>query len=291
MFAIEHYCKAESAEDAVRFLAANPEAKVIAGGTDVLIRLHEGSKAYGNLVDINGLTELKEITEEADGTVRIGSMATFSEIMDSDIVSRRVPVIAEAVGTVGGPQLRNMATMGGNICNGAVSADSAGALLVHEADLVILGADGERVASVLGFHQGPGRVALKQGDLLTSFRIRPENYKGFGAAYYKYAMRDAMDIATIGCTAATRLDGDQIDELRLAFTVAAPKPIRCEHAEKSATGKSLSEKTLKAVSDAVEKDVKPRTSWRATKEFRLHIIRTLTERVVRQAAERAGGKF
>ena len=291
MFAIDHYNEAQSVKEAVKLMTADPEAKLIAGGTDVLIRLHGGSKEYRSLVDINGLAELKEISEETDAAVRIGSMATFSEIMNSDVVNRRVPVIAEAVGTVGGPQLRNMATMGGNICNGAVSADSAGALLVLEADLEIQGVDGERVVPIVGFHQGPGRVALKQGDVLVAFRIRPENYKGFGAAYYKYAMRDAMDIATIGCTAATRLDGDKIDQLRLAFTVAAPKPIRCEHAEKAAVGKSLSEKTLKAISDTVQKDVKPRSSWRATKEFRLHVIRTLTQRVVRQAVERAGGKF
>ncbi|MCP4110332.1 MAG: xanthine dehydrogenase FAD-binding subunit XdhB [Desulfobacteraceae bacterium] len=289
MFAIERYSRAKSVEDAVRLLADDPGARIIAGGTDVLIRLHEGSKKYRSLVDINGLSEMKEITREADGTVRIGAMATFSEIMDSDVVKTHVPVIAEAAGTVGGPQLRNMATIGGNICNGAVSADSAGALLVHEADLAILGADGEQVVPILGFHQGPGQVALKQGDMLTAFRIRPENYKGFGAAYYKYAMRDAMDIATIGCTAAVRLDNDKIDELRLAFTVAAPKPIRCEHAEKAALGKPLSEETLKAVSDAVEKDVNPRTSWRAAKEFRMHIIRTLAERVVRLAFERSEG--
>ena len=291
MFAIERYNKAQNVKEAVNLLAADPDTKIIAGGTDVLIRLHGGSKEYRNLVDINGLAELKEISEETDGTVRIGAMATFSEIIDSDIVNRCVPVVAEAVSTVGGPQLRNTATMGGNICNGAVSADSAGALLVLEADLEIQGIHGEREIPVVGFHQGPGRVALKQGDVLTTFRIRPENYKGFGAAYYKYAMRDAMDIATIGCTAAARLDGDKIDELRLAFTVAAPKPIRCEHAEKTAAGLPFSEKTLQVISDTVQKDVKPRDSWRATKKFRLHVIRTLTQRVVRQAVERAGGKF
>ncbi|MDM8542238.1 xanthine dehydrogenase FAD-binding subunit XdhB [Desulfococcaceae bacterium HSG9] len=291
MFAIERYNKAQNVKEAVNLLAADPDAKIIAGGTDVLIRLHGGSKEYRNLVDINGLAELKEISEEAGGAVRIGSMATFSEIMDSDIVNRCVPVIAEAVSTVGGPQLRNTATMGGNICNGAVSADSAGALLVLQADLEIQGIGGEREVPVVGFHQGPGRVSLKQGDVLTAFRIKPENYKGFGASYYKYAMRDAMDIATIGCAAAARLDGDKIDELRLAFTVAAPKPIRCEHAEKTAAGKPLSEKTLEAISDIVQKDVKPRSSWRAAQEFRLHLIRTLTQRVVRQAIERAGGKF
>jgi xanthine dehydrogenase FAD-binding subunit len=211
--------------------------------------------------------------------------------MDSDVVKKRVPVIAEAAATVGGPQLRNMATMGGNICAGVPCADSAGALLVLEADLEIRGVDGERVVPVVGFHLGPSRVDLKQGDVLVVFRIRPENYKGFGAAYYKYTMRDAMDIASIGCTAAARLDGDKIAELRLAFTVAGPTPLRCETAEKAAVGKPLSEETLKTIRNAVEKDVKPRDSWRASKEFRLHVIRTLTQRVVRQAVERAGGKF
>jgi xanthine dehydrogenase FAD-binding subunit len=242
-------------------------------------------------VDINGLTALKEITEEADGSVRIGCLATFSEIMDSDVVNRRVPVIAEAAATVGGPQLRNTATMGGNICAGVPCADSAGALLVLEADLEIRGVDGKRVVPVGGFHLGPSRVDLKQGDVLVAFYIRPENYKGLGTAYYKYSMRDAMDIATIGCTAAVRLDGDKIAELRLAFSVAAPTPLRCKTAEKAALGQPLSEETLKAITNEVAKDVNPRNSWRATKEFRLHIIRTLTQRVVRQAIERAGGQF
>ncbi len=291
MFAIERYSKAQSVEDAVKLLAADPEARLIAGGTDVLIRLHQGSQDFRNLVDINGLAALKEITEEADGTVRIGCLATFSEIMDSDVVNRRVPVIAEAVATVGGPQLRNMATMGGNICAGVPCADSAGALLVLEADLEIMGVDGERVVPMVGFHLGPSRVSLKQEDVLVVFRIRPENCKDLGAAYYKYSMRDAMDIATIGCTAAVRLDGDIIAELRLAFTVAGPTPLRCETAEKAAVGKPLSAETLKAIRNAVEKDVKPRDSWRASKEFRMHVIRTLTQRVVRQAVERAGGTF
>jgi xanthine dehydrogenase FAD-binding subunit len=291
MFAIERYSKAQSVEDAVKLLAADPAAKLIAGGTDVLIRLHEGSRDFRSLVDINGLAALKEITEAADGTVRIGCLATFSEIMVSDVVNRRVPVIAEAAATVGGPQLRNMATMGGNICAGVPCADSAGALLVLEADLEIRGVDGQRVVPVVGFHLGPSRVALKQEDVLVVFRIRPESYKDLGAAYYKYTMRDAMDIATIGCTAATRVDGDKIAELWLAFTVAGPTPLRCETAEKAAVGQPLSAKTLKAVVNAVEKDLKPRDSWRATKEFRLHVIRTLTQRVVRQAVERAGGKF
>jgi len=289
MFAIERYEKAESIEDAVRLLAADPGARIIAGGTDILLRLREGSRDHANLVDIHRLDALRQITEKTDGTLRIGAMATFSEIMDSEIVCKRVPLIAEAVGTIGGPQLRNMATMGGNICAGVPCADSAGALLVLEADLEIHGVDGRRMVPVTGFHLGPGQVALTRGDVLVAFHIRPGDFREFGAAYYKYAMRDAMDIATIGCTAAVHLSGDRFGELRLAFSVAAPTPVRCRQAEKAAEGQPVSVETLKAVSDAVEKDVSPRTSWRATKEFRLHLIRTLTGRIVRQAVERAGG--
>ena len=286
MFAIERYSKAHSLEEAVKLLAADPAAKLIAGGTDVLIRLHEGSKDFKSLVDINGLAALKEITEAADGTVRIGCLATFSEIMDSDVVNRRVPVIAEAAATVGGPQLRNMATMGGNICAGVPCADSAGALLVLEADLEIRGVDGQRVVPVAGFHLGPSRVALKQEDVLVGFRIRPANYKGLGAAYYKYTMRDAMDIATIGCAVACKLKDGKVEGLRLAFAVAGPTPLRCWRTEEKSQGALADESLLKLVAGSVLDDLRPRDSWRASKDFREQIITTLAERVLREAINR-----
>ena len=179
--------------------------------------------------------------------------------------------------------------MGGNICNGAVSADSACAALVYEFDLQIQGPEGERVESIHGFHTGPGRTILKKGDLLTYFVIRPHNYTNFGASYIKYAMRGAMDIATIGCGAAIKMDGAKVETLKLAFTVAAPTPIRCRTAEKIMEGTTISEESLQRLADAVETDVKPRTSWRASKEFRLHIIRTLAKKVTRQAIENQGG--
>ena len=290
MFDIEHYEKADSVDEAVRLLAADPGARLIAGGTDVLIRLREGRQGYGRLIDINDVAELKGISRDADGTLRIGALTTFSEIMASDVIARHVPVIAAAVGTAGGPQLRNQATIGGNICNGAVSADGAGALLVHAARLEIQGPGGRRRTSLEGFYRGPGQVTLDHDEVLAAFLIAPRDYRGFGAAWFKYAMRESMDIATIGCAAAVRIDGDVIDKLRLAFTVAAPTPIRCPHAEKTAAGRQLNGGTLAAVAADLEKDVRPRTSWRADKEFRLHLIRTLAERMIRQAAERAGGK-
>jgi len=290
MFPIDNYHYATSIKDAIKTLAADEQAKILAGGTDVLVRLHEGKPGYGHLVDINGLDELRQISRDEQGNIFIGSLASFSEICRHEITSEHLPMLAESLLTIGGPQVRNTGTMGGNICNGAVSADSACAALVYEFDLIIQGPTGDRTESIHGFHTGPGRTILQQGDLLKYFVIRPPNYTGFGAAYIKYAMRGAMDIATIGCGAAVKMNGTVFDTVKLAFTVAAPTPIRCRTAEQAVTGRDFSEKTLQILTDALAEDVKPRTSWRASKEFRLHIIRTLAGKVIRQAIDNQQGE-
>ncbi len=289
MFPIEKYHFASSVGDAVQALAADEKAKIIAGGTDVLVRLHGGNSDYDRLVDINGLSELKEIKIDGEGNILIGSLATFTEIMEHEVVKKHLPVIAESLATIGGPQVRNSGTMGGNICNGAVSADSACAALIHEFDLLIEGPEGERTESINGFHTGPGRTILQKGDILKYFCVKPEHYEGFSASYYKYAMRGAMDIATIGCGAAVKMKSDIIETLKLAFTVAAPTPIRCRNAEKAIENKTLTEETLQTMADALEEDVKPRDSWRASKDFRLHLIRTLAKKVTQQAVENQRG--
>ncbi len=291
MFPIEKYHYAKSVADAIQALAADEEAKIIAGGTDVLVRLHGGNSDYGRLVDINGLSELKKISIDENGIVDIGSLATFTEIMEHPIVREHLPLIVDSLGTIGGPQVRNTGTMGGNICNGAVSADSACAALIHEFELVIEGVAGERTQSINGFYTGPGRTVLQKGDVLKCFRIHPENYREFSASYYKYAMRGAMDIATIGCGAAVKMNGDIIETLKLAFTVAAPTPIRCRNAEIVMKNRGVTQENLAALANAVVEDVKPRSSWRAGRDFRLHIIKTLAKRVTCQAVENHGGGF
>ncbi len=289
MFPIRSYHRATSVADAVAVLATTPGARIIAGGTDVLVRLHDGVAGYDTLVDINGLDELRRIAMEADGTISIGALATCTEIIEHDLVREHLPMLAQSLATIGGPQIRNTATMGGNICNGAVSADSACAALVYEFDLVIAGQDGERIESIHGFHTGPGRTILGRGELLTAFRIRPENYRNLGASYYKYAMREAMDIATIGCGAGIRLDArGRIATLKLAFTVAAPTPIRCLGAEQAVLGMPVDRESMRILGKAVADDVRPRTSWRAERTFRLHIIKNLASRVVMEAVAELG---
>lgn len=226
MFAMQSYRKAASAAEAVRLLGADPTARLIAGGTDVLIRLRELEDTYGRLVDIHDLPELKPITLEPDGTLRVGAGATFTALMESPLVMKHIPMLGEAAASVAGPQIRNVGTIGGNLCNGAVSADTCAPVLALNGFLNILGPEGLRTTPALGFHTGPGNVALKHDEILLSVDFKPEDWKKWGSSYFKYAMREAMDIATIGCAAAVKLEGNRIGELRLAYSVSAPVPVR-----------------------------------------------------------------
>ncbi|MFQ9869108.1 MAG: xanthine dehydrogenase subunit XdhB, partial [Bilophila wadsworthia] len=259
MFDIQSYQKAESVSDAIRLLGEDPEARLIAGGTDVLIKLRE-FEGFSRLVDIHDLPELKPITREADGTVRVGSGASFTDLEESPIIRECIPMLGESAASVAGPQIRNMGTIGGNLCNGAVSADTCAPVLALNGYLNIRGAEGERTIPALGFHTARRVAPAGSGP---SVEFRPEDWQGWGAAYHKYAMREAMDIATIGCAAAVRLDGTVISGIRLAYSVSAPIPVRCPSAEASALGRSATPEalpaTLAAISAAVEADVQPRT--------------------------------
>jgi xanthine dehydrogenase FAD-binding subunit len=288
MFEIKEYKKANSVKEAVSFLAKNPDAKLIAGGTDVLIKLREGKKGFTSLIDIHGLKELKFVELTDNGDIKIGSAMTFSLLTENEIILKHTPIIALAAGTIGGPQIRNVATIGGNLCNGAISADSIGSLFVLDAILEIEGISGVRTLPITQFYLGPGKVAIEHDEILKSIIIKKGNYDNYGAYYYKYAPRNAMDIATIGCAASCKLNKDIIDNFKIAFTVAAPKPLRCIAAEKFAKGQKISEKLIDDIAQLVIKDLKPRDSWRASKDFRVHIIKTLAKRVTYQTVKNAG---
>lgn len=290
MFDIEMYHRAGSVQDAVALLAAHPQARLLAGGTDVLIQLHHHNARYRQVIDIHGLPQLRKIELDSDGTLHIGSAVTFTELIESPLVQKHLPALATAAASIAGPQIRNVATWGGNICNGATSADSATPSLIYQVQLEIASPQGTRYADINGFHTGPGKVALNPGELVVAFHIPPQPGGNVGSAHFKYAMRDAMDIATIGCAAWCQIDDGRFKALRLAFGVAAPTPIRCAHAEQAALDQPLTAATLAAISEAVLQDVSPRSSWRAAKDFRLHLIQTMAKRVIGQAVEQAGGK-
>ena len=285
--------EAESVAHATELLLAHPEAKVIAGGSDVLIQMREGRLAGATLVSIYGLDELRGVSMEADGTIRIGSLTSFSHITKSPIIEEHIRVLGEAVDMVGGPQIRNIGTIGGNTCNGVTSADSASTLVAYDAIVELTGAEGKRLVPIREFYIKAGKVDLRPGEIETAILIPKESYEGCKGHYIKYAMRNAMDIATCGCSANVKLSADKktIERARLAYGVAGPVPMRAPSAEAAANGKPVSAETVEAFAKAALDDVNPRTSWRATKEFRLHLVEELARRALSEAIRLSGGEL
>ena len=291
MFNIKSYQKAENIKDAIGLLQNNPDAKLIAGGTDILIKLHKGKGGFHHLVDIHDLEELSFITMSKEKDIVIGPGTTFTQVATSPLVLEHIPVLSEAVLNIGGPQVRNMATIGGNICNGVPSADSATSLLSLNAVLTIEGPSGTRQMPIEKFFLSPGKVALDPYEILTAITVTHDNYAEYSGHFYKYAMRLAMDIATIGCAAVCKLENGLMRDLRISYGVAAPVPIRCHQAEDLAEGQPIDNQLLEKIANAVVAEVSPRSSWRASKELRLQIIKTLAKRVTKQVIINAGGKL
>ena len=289
MFNFKSYARAGSVREAIQLLGQNPEAHLIAGGTDMLVKLHKGKAQFDHLVDIHDLAELNYIHQNDQEDIIIGPLARFAHVAESELIGKHIPVLADAILTIGGPQVRNMATIGGNLCNGVPSADSATPLIALNAVVTIEGRNGTRQMPLESFFLGPSQVAVEQHEILTAITVTRDNYAGYTGHFHKYAMREAMDISTIGCSAVCKVKDDTLHDLRLAFGVAAPVPIRCKATEDRVRGLKITQKLLDDVAKAVPDDVRPRTSWRAAKEFRLQIITTLAQRVVEQAILKAGG--
>ena len=291
MYDMKSLHEAKSVDDAVRLLQEYPQAQVIAGGSDVLVQMREGKCAGAELVSIYGLDELRGVTIEEDGTIRIGSLTSFSHITKDPIIQKYINVLGEAVDTVGGPQIRNIGTIGGNTCNGVTSADSASTLFAWDAVIELTGPDGIRRIPIKAFYIKAGKVDLRPGEIQTAILIPREAYEGYEGHYIKYAMRNAMDIATLGCSVNVKLSEDKktFTDIRIAYGVAGPVPMRAVHAEAAGRGLKVTEENIGKIGDTVLEDVTPRDSWRASKAFREHISKLLCKRALREAVRRAGG--
>lgn len=291
MYDIKALYQASSVDDAVALRLAHPEAQIIAGGSDVLVQLREGKRAGAELISIQGLDELRGVRLEKDGSIRIGSLTSFSHIAGDPIIQQYVSVLGEAVDQVGGPQIRNIGTIGGNTCNGVTSADSASTLFAYDAMIELTGPDGVRRLPIKDFYIRAGKVDIREGELQTGILISRESYQNTFGHYIKYAMRNAMDIATLGTSVNVRLSPDRktVERVRVAFGVAGPVPLRAETAEKLAAGKPVSLELAEAFAQAVREDINPRDSWRAAREFRLHIAVESAKRAFVKSVEIAGG--
>jgi Aerobic-type carbon monoxide dehydrogenase, middle subunit CoxM/CutM homologs len=293
MFDFEALYEAHTIDEAVALRAAHPKAQVIAGGSDQLIKIRAGRLAGCELLSIYTVDELRGVTLDGDGTLRIGPLTSFSHVTRDPLINRLIPVLGEAVDQVGGPQIRNIGTIGGNVCNGVTSADSASTLLAWDAVMELTGPEGKRRVPDSAWYLKAGQVDIRPGEILTAILIPKTAYDGYFGSYFKYAMRNAMDIATTGCSVNVKLSADKktVGDARVAFGVASPVPVRAPSAEAVARGAAVSEKTAEDFSRAVLADIHPRTSWRATAEFREHISVEMAKRTFLEAVKRAGGEF
>lgn len=291
MYDIGSIYRAKSVDDAIAALERDSEALVIAGGTDVLIKVREGKLAGCRLVSIHDLPELKGIELSDAGDVEIGPLSTFRDVTFSPVIRGTIPVLGEAADSAGGPQLRAAGTIGGNVCNGITSADTASTLVALDAVLRVRGPRGEREVSIAEWYQGVGKVALAPYELLVKIVIPRANYEGYTGHYIKYAQRSAMDIATMGVSCLVKLTGDKkaVDDVSLAFGVAGPVPMRAYSAEAAVRGLPIGE-AAEQIGAAALDDVSPRTSWRASREFRIQLIRELSGRALQEAARKGGAQ-
>lgn len=293
MYDIKKIHQANNVEDVLKVLDANPNAKIMSGGTDVLIKMKERKLKDVEIISIGDILELKGISIDGEGTIIIKAATCFIDIINNEGILKHIPTLAKACNQIGSPQIRNIATIGGNLCNGAVSADVVPILLVLDAELHIKNINGEvKIINVNEFHTGPGQTSLEVGkEILTEIHIKKENYHDYGFDYFKYGKRNAMEIATLGCATGVKLnyEKNKITDFKISYSVAAPTPRRCSSLERLLIGNDISEETIKLIKPENIEELKPRDSWRASRDFRLQLIKEIGRRTAIEAIKSLGG--
>jgi carbon-monoxide dehydrogenase medium subunit len=256
---------------------------ILAGGTDLLVKMHESFSGPEYLLDIKKLDELKAFDETPEGGFIIGALTSHFAIGRSAVLSKRYAALAEAAESVGSPQIRIRGTIGGNICNAAPSGDTLGPLLALDAVCVVFGPDGERRIPTETFFTGPGRTALENGEILKEIILPPLGV-GIGSAYIKFARRKAMDLALLGASAVigTGPDG-RLGHVRISLTTAGPTPLRAKEAEAYLVGKLPEEGVIAEAGQIASREAKPRGSWRSSEEYRRDILATIVPDAIKKA--------
>ena len=295
MYDMSALYEAQSVQDAIELRLAHPEAQIIAGGTDVLVQMREGKRAGKALISIQKIDSMRGVSLDEEENLRIGSLTSFTHITNDPLIQRYINVLGEAVDMVGGPQIRNAGTIGGNTCNGVTSADSASTLHAWDALIEITGKNGIRRVPIHDFYLKAGTVDLKveEGEIQTAILIPKASYDRTFGHYIKYAMRNAMDIATLGTSVNARLSPDKktFERVRIAFGVAGPVPLRATRAEAFINDKEVTLSNIEAFGKMVLEDINPRDSWRASKAFRQHIAVESAKRCLMDSVTLAGGEL
>jgi carbon-monoxide dehydrogenase medium subunit len=281
MRAFDYYEPKTIAEACAMLAEAGPGARPLAGGTDLLIQLEMGKFEANAVVYLGRVAELARIEDDPAMGLRIGAAAPLRDIELHPAVRERYPALERGTAEIGSVQIRNLATLGGNVCNASPSADTSPALLAYDAAVEIAGGEGTRRLSIDEFWTGPGRTRLRAGEIVTAICLPPPP-AGLRSFYCKLAVRKAMDLAMVGVsiTAVPRNGG--LERVRIALGACAPICRRAGEAEALATGGDLRPDRIDAAAAAAVTATAPIDDHRASASYRREMVRVLTRRGLNQ---------
>lgn len=269
--------------EATKILAEHPgSVRVLAGGTDLVAWLRDDAVAPDLVVDIKNIPDLHDIKVEGD-VLHIGSLVTFTDLIESDLIEEHVPLLAEMAETVASPGIRNRATMVGNICSAVPSCDAGPVLLVYDTTVHLTGPGGARSVDIDDWFVGLRKTAKSDDELVTHLTIDLRKHGGVYVKLMRYAGEDLAQ-AAVGIVVHPEND------YRVAFGAVAPTPFRCARIEEALAGKDLTDDLINHVVAMVPDEIRPITDMRATAEYRTHITEVMLRRGLVAAAERLEGK-
>jgi len=284
------YAAPTSLKEATGLLAqANGKAKILAGGTDIIVQLREGLREADLVVDVKKIPELIELSYSPAKGLRLGASVPCHQIYDKVEIAKAYPALADAAHIVGGWQIQSRASVGGNLCNSSPAADTIPALIAHGVACVIAGPKGQREVKVEQFCTGPGKNVLQPGELLVTL-VFPPPAKRASSAYERFIPRNEMDIAVAGAGSWLQLspDGETVEKARIGLCAIAPTPKLAEEASNWLTGKPATEDIFARAGELARNVAAPITDMRGTAEYRMHLVGVLVKRTLLKAAQRAG---
>ncbi len=281
------YLSPKTIQEACSLLSQHGDkAQVIAGGTDLLVKMKGRLVTPGYVIGLKGIPKLDYIEADASG-LKIGALATIESILSSSGIQQRFPMLASAASRMATTQIRNMATVAGNLCNAAPSADSAPPLICLGAKVKLVSPEGERVVALEEFFTGPGETVLKAGEILAEIQV-PQQPANTGGAYLKLS-RTSVDLAVVGVGALVTLQGkgELCSEARIVLGAVAPTPLRAVKAEGVVKGKKIEDGLIEEVAGIASEEARPITDVRGSIYYRTEMVRVLTKRALRQALQQA----
>src|SRR5438876_5907327 len=276
-----------SVDECVKTLASRGDgAKTVAGGTDLLPQMKNGAVKPAVVVDLSGIAALRGVAAANGAGLRVGACATSRELELHPDVRKRYTALADGAALVGSVQVRNLATVGGNLCNAAPSADMAPPLMVLDAEAVIASPRGERRVPVSAFFKGVRQTVLASDELLVALVV-PAPAAGSGGSYIRHTPRRELDIAVVGVASQVTMQNGRCVKARIALASVAPTPVHATAAERALEGQALTPELIERAAGLAVEAAKPINDQRGSVEFRKHLVRVLTRRTLTAALARA----